>query len=61
MALRELMLGRVLQRLDATETAILVMRVLQKRSWADCAGALGFPGRRQALACLRQAVRKLVD
>jgi tRNA(Met) cytidine acetyltransferase len=61
MALRELMLGRVPERLDATETAILVMRVLQKRSWPDCAGSLGLSGRRQALACLRQAVRKLAD
>jgi tRNA(Met) cytidine acetyltransferase len=60
MALRALMLGRVSGRLDATETAILVMRVLQNHSWSVCAGSLGLTGRRQALACLRRAVRKLL-
>ena len=61
LALRELMNGRAGQCLDATELAVVIMRLLQKRGWADCAAANGLTGRKQALQILRLAVRKLVD
>jgi tRNA(Met) cytidine acetyltransferase len=60
LALGQLMRDRVRLRLNDAELAILVMRVLQKHSWQDCARTLGFSGRRQALAALRQSVRKLL-
>ena len=58
--LRELMQGRAVERLNDVELALLVMRVLQKRSWKVCAESTGCSGRRQALCSLREAVDKLI-
>jgi tRNA(Met) cytidine acetyltransferase len=58
--LRELMQGRAVERLNDVELALLVMRVLQKRSWRVCAESTGCSGRRQALCSLREAVDKLI-
>jgi tRNA(Met) cytidine acetyltransferase len=59
-ALRELMQGRAVQRLNEVELVILVMRVVQKRAWTVCAESTGCSGRTQALRCLREAVGKLI-
>jgi len=59
LALQALMNGHG-DRLDDTELAILVARVLQKHSWTDCARATGCSGRKQALQRLRSAVGKLM-
>jgi tRNA(Met) cytidine acetyltransferase len=59
--LRELMQGTAPGRLDAAELNLLVTRVLQRRSWTDCAAAAGCSGRPQALRSLRIAVGKLID
>jgi tRNA(Met) cytidine acetyltransferase len=60
LGLHELARGRAQERLGDNELAILVERVLQKRPWPVCTGSIGFSGRRQALQCLRGAVRKLI-
>ncbi len=60
LALRALMQGRAAALSDA-ELTVLVKRVLQRHSWASCASAGGFSGRKQALRCLRTAVGKLLD
>lgn len=60
LALRELMRGGAVERLDDVELALLVMRILQKRSWTACADSTGCSGRKQALRRLRGAVDKLI-
>jgi tRNA(Met) cytidine acetyltransferase len=52
--------GDPLSALTAAEQALLVARVLQKRSWQECAALIGVPGRAAALALLRRAVAKLI-
>jgi tRNA(Met) cytidine acetyltransferase len=59
-ALRELMQGRAAQRLSRAELALLITRVLQKRSWTVCAESAGCSGRKQAVRCLRETVLKLI-
>ncbi len=46
-------------RLEDFERRALVLRLLQKRDWADCARHLGLPGRAQVDALLRAAFRRL--
>jgi len=52
--------GAALSALGAEEKALLVARVLQKRSWQECAALIGVAGRAAALAVLRRAVAKLI-
>jgi tRNA(Met) cytidine acetyltransferase len=59
-ALRELMRGRAVRRLNDVELALLITRVLQKRAWTVCAATAGCSGRKQALHSLREAVHKLI-
>jgi tRNA(Met) cytidine acetyltransferase len=59
-ALRELMQGGAVKRLNEIELTLLVTRVLQKRAWTDCAELTGCSGRAQALRCLRETVVKLI-
>ena len=47
-------------RLQNDDLELLVMRVLQKRSWQACARRLDVPGHAQALLLLRAAVLKLL-
>jgi tRNA(Met) cytidine acetyltransferase len=60
LGLRELMTGQAAKRLNSTELTVLIVRVLQKHSWAECAAATGLTGRKQALQTLRLAVKKLI-
>lgn len=60
LGLRELMNGRAVERLHTPELAVLILRVLQKRGWAECVAATGLAGRKQALHTLRLAVKKLL-
>jgi tRNA(Met) cytidine acetyltransferase len=46
--------------LNDSELAMLVARILQKRSWAACTALTGTAGRREALEALRSAVRKAI-
>jgi tRNA(Met) cytidine acetyltransferase len=52
--------GDALSALTAAERTLLVARVLQKRSWQECAALVDVPGRAAALALLRRAVAKLI-
>ena len=52
--------GDALSALTAAEQTLLVARVLQKRSWQECAALVDVPGRAAALALLRRAVAKLI-
>jgi len=46
-------------RLEDFERHALILRLLQKRDWADCARRLGLAGRAQVDALLRAAFRRL--
>jgi len=46
-------------RLTQLEYALLVAKVMQKKTWPDVVSALAFKGRKHALDCLREAVKKL--
>jgi tRNA(Met) cytidine acetyltransferase len=48
-------------RLGADEQAVLVAKVLQKRTWKEVADLLGVPGRDAAVAALRAALRRLIQ
>lgn len=48
-------------RLQAAESALLMVRVVQKNDWATSVRRCGLSGRKEALALLRQAVRKLLN
>ena len=48
-------------KLSATGCALLVARVLQKRSWATCATLCKAPGRAGVLALLRDSVAKILE
>ena len=52
--------GDPLSALESDEKALLVARVLQKRSWQECVALIGVTGRAAALAVLRRAVAKLI-
>ena len=52
--------GDALSALTAAEQTLLVARVLQKRSWQECAALVDVAGRAAALALLRRAVAKLI-
>lgn len=52
--------GDPLSALGSDEKALLVARILQKRSWQECAALIGVTGRAAALAVLRRAVAKLI-
>jgi tRNA(Met) cytidine acetyltransferase len=60
LGLGELMNGRAVRLLNTTELTTLIVRTVQKRSWAECVAATGLPGRKQALQTLRLAVKKLI-
>lgn len=47
--------------LSEVEQSALLMRVLQQRPWVEVARALGLPGRRQVMDCLREAVARLLS
>lgn len=47
------------RQLTEIELAIVISKVMQKKPWAEVASACGLAGRKQALAHLRQAVKKL--
>ncbi|MCO6413968.1 MAG: tRNA(Met) cytidine acetyltransferase [Thiogranum sp.] len=51
---------RCVAALEDRETGVLVARVLQRRSWQECAALIGVPGRTQALSVLRSAVAGLI-
>jgi tRNA(Met) C34 N-acetyltransferase TmcA len=48
-------------KLSATGCALLVARVLQKRSWATCATLCKAPGRAGVLALLRDSMAKILE
>jgi tRNA(Met) cytidine acetyltransferase len=57
---KALMESGPLRHLTEEEAALLVARILQKRSWQECARLIGFSGREAALAALRRAAEKLI-
>jgi tRNA(Met) cytidine acetyltransferase len=46
--------------LQAADREVLIIKVLQKRSWQATAAALGLSGRAQGVECLRRALRLLI-
>jgi tRNA(Met) cytidine acetyltransferase len=48
-------------QLSNQECSLLVMKVLQKRSWAEVGRLCGLAGRAEVIAGLRQAVQKLLE
>ncbi|MCB1807444.1 MAG: hypothetical protein KDJ99_20530, partial [Candidatus Competibacteraceae bacterium] len=48
---------RLAAQLNSAQRKALIAKLLQKRSWADCAQLLNLAGRRQVEALLREAVR----
>ena len=48
---------RLAAQLNSAQRKVLIAKLLQKRSWADCAQLLNLAGRRQVEALLREAVR----
>jgi tRNA(Met) cytidine acetyltransferase len=50
----------VVDRLGPTDWALLVARVLQKRSWQEVAAIACVPGRAQVIEALRRSCRRLV-
>jgi tRNA(Met) cytidine acetyltransferase len=48
-------------KLSATSCALLVARVLQKRSWATCATLCEVPGRAGVLTLLRDSMAKVLE
>lgn len=51
---------RVTQLLDDSEQALLISKVLQRKSWAQVASALDYAGRNAATDALRKALRPLI-
>jgi tRNA(Met) cytidine acetyltransferase len=44
-----------------TELVLVIAKVLQKKSWQEIVSDFSLSGQKQALQCLRQAVKKLYD
>lgn len=55
-----LMDPRCVTALENRETEVLVARVLQRRSWQQCAALIGVSGRNDAMSVLRSAVAGLI-
>ncbi len=49
-----------MQQLDERQQAVLVARVLQRRSWQEVAAGSALTGRKQALALLRETIGQLL-
>jgi len=58
-ALTPLALSEAAGRLSEAVRQALVLKVLQRRSWADCAAALGVSGRREVVTLLRTGLSQL--
>lgn len=53
--------GTDIHSLTPLEYALLVTKVMQKKTWTEVVTAMGFTGQKHALQSLRQAVRKLLN
>jgi tRNA(Met) cytidine acetyltransferase len=58
-ALTPLALSEAAGRFSEAVRQALVLKVLQRRSWADCAAALGVSGRREVITLLRAGFSQL--
>ena len=52
----DLLTNQMAGLLDETDKMCLVLKVLQKRSWADCAAVLGLAGRAEVTQLLQRVV-----
>ncbi|VAW77672.1 tRNA cytosine(34) acetyltransferase [hydrothermal vent metagenome] len=56
-----LMSPQSLTLLNEIDTGLLIMRILQKQTWHQCAAHAGLSGHDQTLGRLRESVRQLMD